>query len=134
MHFTLGSHLSIYKISSFSLLYNIICCALSSMIVKLPQFMKNEFYYGQVKNFLVKEIGSIINRCLTSLPNRRSEFILSVELLMAPARKWALSKKQWYRCKRPVFTVQSNLDYPNLHYPKPRLSGWGFHLNYNSTC
>ena len=22
-------------------------------------------------------------------------------------------------------TLQSNLDYPNLHYPKPRLSGYG---------
>ena len=27
--------------------------------------------------------------------------------------------------------VQSNLDYPNLHYPKPRLSGWGFHLHFH---
>ena len=27
--------------------------------------------------------------------------------------------------------VQSNLNYPNLHYPKPRLSGWGFHLHFH---
>ena len=27
--------------------------------------------------------------------------------------------------------IQSNLDYPNLHYPKPRLSGWGFHLHFH---
>ena len=28
-------------------------------------------------------------------------------------------------------SIQSNLDYPNLHYPKPRLSGWGFHLHFH---
>ena len=27
--------------------------------------------------------------------------------------------------------LQSNLDYPNLHYPKPLLSGWGFHLHFH---
>ena len=39
-------------------------------------------------------------------------------------------------CSRLYYTLllqllQSNLDYPNLHYPEPRLSGWGFHLHFH---